>query len=625
MRINSFFISILLFLFSVHSQGEVQVDTQQGPSRSYDRNQALVGAGTVTSLDQGIILELGPDDFSPGNLFDLEGKTLRFKPDGIEYRTGVLPLEWDSDFGAVIDGFPSAEVTFNSFQFPFAGTFWSTLFVGSSGNITFGTDESGFYDPVRDGNLSFQVFGGSMVGTIPIISPLFQRFDQDPDNANRRFVKELTDRVVITWTVSEPYRDVLSFASDPLLNRFQVVLHGDGTIEISYDEIHVEDGIVGIFPPLSTEQQDLDVVTDATDPEIPKYIDTLSVTVSLVGDHSVRFEFQTLGAILPEGDPRIKSVAYRVWVDVDEPFITMPDFEEADVNWGIGGSPQLTYQTSGPGVSPNLEIDGNTIAVTAFLDALNGADRFAFFTDTVEFDESDAQPAPYDRTDPILVTLPNLPSSTVDLSALSATGPSRGFVFEEFHHADLSNPQEAELDLACAVINALGDRFDFLVFYTDFRLGRIVASAPGLGGIGEGVSGVVESFGRPEDWCSDGQLQGGQSVSYIGSPILHASEGTDLVGTFGNYNRQVFLLSHELGHRWLSPMRALVGGQTRTIADTDGHWFFELHAPAAFPITAEADNSPMGGSLWQDNGDGTFTLFPRPFFKLEGTPILTSI
>ncbi|MCH7803696.1 MAG: hypothetical protein IH937_06400 [Acidobacteria bacterium] len=172
--------------------------------------------------------------------------------------------------------------------------------------------------------------------------------------------------------------------------------------------------------------------------------------------------------------------------------------------------------------------------------------------------------------------------------------------------------------MACAVINALGDRFDFLVFYTDFRLDRIVATASGLGGIGDSVSGVNPSGSRPEDWCSDGQLQGGQNVSYIGSPILHAREGTDSIGTFGNYDRQVSLLSHELGHRWLSPMRAMVGGQTRTVADTDGHWLFELHAPAAFSVAAEVENSPMGGSFWQDNGDGTFTLFAQPFLQAGG-------
>ena len=155
MRIKGFFISILLCLFSVHSQGEVQVVNsgsnaalakvvQPSLPGPHDQNQVQAGAGTVSSLERGIILELGPDDFIPGSLFDLEGKTLRFTPDGNGYRTEVIPLEWDSDFGTVIDGFPSIQITLNNFQFPFSGTNWSTLFVNNFGSISFGEDQSAF-------------------------------------------------------------------------------------------------------------------------------------------------------------------------------------------------------------------------------------------------------------------------------------------------------------------------------------------------------------------------------------------------------------------------------------------------------------------------------------------------
>ncbi len=298
-QITGLFISSLLLLCCFHSQG-----------------QAQAGTATVSALDQGIILELGPDDFVPGNLFDLEGKTLRFTPDGIGYRTEVLPLQWDSDFGTVIDGFPSIQVTLNNFQFPFSGTNWSTLFVNNFGSISFGEDQDSFYDP---GNFDFRDY--SLMNRVPIISALFHKLGgpEDHDNVNRIFIKELTDRIVITWTISEPYRGVGDFITDPLLNRFQAVLHEDGTIALSYDEIFVKDGIVGVFT-LSSDEQVLVTVTDPEDPETNGHLDLLSVTFSLIGSRSIRIAFRTRGAVLPEGDPTVNLVSYRLLVDLEEPF-----------------------------------------------------------------------------------------------------------------------------------------------------------------------------------------------------------------------------------------------------------------------------------------------------------------
>ncbi len=96
--ITGLIISCLLSLCCVNSQGQVKlgygtgeaqpdaIDKQDRVVRLGTPQQAQAGTGTVSSVDQGIILELGPDDFVPENLFDLEGKTLRFTPDGIGYK-----------------------------------------------------------------------------------------------------------------------------------------------------------------------------------------------------------------------------------------------------------------------------------------------------------------------------------------------------------------------------------------------------------------------------------------------------------------------------------------------------------------------------------------------------------
>ena len=551
--------------------------------------------------DNLIIVELGADGLLPENHFDLEGKTLRFTPDGIGYRTEVVPLEWDSDFGTVIVGFPSIPVTLNNFQFPFSGTNWSTLFVNNFGSISFGEDQDSFYD---QGNFDFRDY--SLINRVPIISPLFHKFGgtgwaHDPDDVNRIFIKELSDRIVITWTISEPYRGVVDFITDPLLNRFQAVLHEDGTIVLSYDKISVKDGIVGVFT-IGSDEQVLVTLTDPEDPALPGHIDLLSVTFSLIGSRSIRIGFRTRGAVLPEGDPTINLMSYRLLVDLEEPFFEGERFEDAEFQWGIEGSSDLTYSTNGPGVTPKVEIDGDTISLIASIGALAGVDHFAIWVDVVDFDGPDDQG--FDQTDNIPVTFPDLPSIEIDLSETSIADPANDVPFEAFHYPDILD----ESVLTCSVIAALGDQFDLFAFYTDFQLDTQGAGAGGSGPIGGSVTGVNPANPRaPEQYCSN-RIQVFQGPVAIDTPVS-APAGLYRDGPFENYAPAVSLLSHELGHRWLTVKEAIVGGNTVAIGDGAPHWLEGLHAPSAFPIAEPFETSIMGaGKFWTDNGDGTFTF-----------------
>ncbi len=561
------------------------------------------GENVTVWNDNLIIHELDSDQLVPGNLFDLEGRTLRFSPEGGGYRVESIPLQWDSVFGSAIS---TAEVRLANFEFPFSGDSWATLFVDTFGNITFGGDQSGFFDGIRDGGLLFRLFAGSMINTIPIISPLFRKFE--PLDGVDRLVKELSDRVIITWTVSEQ----LDFLEASRANRFQVVLHQNGEIDFSYEEIAVRDGIVGVFP-LSRGQQPLGfVISDPIDADVPPYIDIINVAVSLVGNHSLRFDFILRGDVLPEGDPRVDFVTYRVFIDLDEPFIQGADSlaTEIEIEWGIGvpGVPtELTYQGQGPGVSPNVVVNGNTISLTASLEALGGLDRFAFFTDALDFDHF-IQPGinAADQTNPITVDLPPTARPNVDFSSSSLTDPDREVIYEAFHYPDVPTNET----LACAVIESLGDEFDFLALYTDFRMDRQETGAAGFGSLGDDVRVGGHNFGDPANYCSAGQLQSGQVTDYIGVPRF-AKSGTDGGASYDNYDRYVNLLAHEIGHRWLSSKFATIAGQDIRIGDPTGHWLSGLHAPVAFPVSESVEASTMGGNYWQDNGDGTFTLLAR--------------
>ena len=74
-----------------------------------------------------------------------------------------------------------------------------------------------------------------------------------------RYLKELPDRVVITWDLTEPFGGLLDFTWFKTINRFQVVLRSNGSIEMSYRELAAKDAIVGIYPMISGEEKPLAV------------------------------------------------------------------------------------------------------------------------------------------------------------------------------------------------------------------------------------------------------------------------------------------------------------------------------------------------------------------------------
>src|SRR5262249_14601915 len=92
--------------------------------------------------------------------------------------------------------------------------------------------------------------GGRLLDTAPAISAFFK-----PRMCGTRYVKELADRVVVTWDLTEPFSNIQDFTWFKTTNRFQAVLHRDGAIELSYQELAAKDAIVGLYPALSGKQQ----------------------------------------------------------------------------------------------------------------------------------------------------------------------------------------------------------------------------------------------------------------------------------------------------------------------------------------------------------------------------------
>src|SRR5215469_4460989 len=63
-----------------------------------------------------------------------------------------------------------------------------------------------------------------------------------------RYVKEVANRVRVTWDVTEPYGNIQDSTWTKTIIRFQAVLHKDGAIEMSYGELAAQDAIIGGLP-----------------------------------------------------------------------------------------------------------------------------------------------------------------------------------------------------------------------------------------------------------------------------------------------------------------------------------------------------------------------------------------
>jgi hypothetical protein len=207
---------------------------------------------------------------------------------------------------------------------------------------------------------------------------------------------------------------------------------------------------------------------------------------------------------------------------------------------------------------------------------------------------------------------PPVSRNPVDLSSVKPTDVPRPLIFEGFHHYGLPGSES----MACSVIQALGDRFDFMVWYSDFRVDDQEAGTRSVGDIGQKVSGLgprMDLGMRLQDYCSQGRLQVTwfQPV-WIGS-VQAQEQHPD--GRFAGYNMAVAQIGHELGHRWSTRTRAIVNGETielRGPHDPGGlsgatHWPAGVSTPTPFPFSRPVEASIMGGTNWKDNGDGTFT------------------
>ncbi len=584
--------------------------------------------GKVTTIGNLIHLEMEPGAVTPERLFDLDHRTLRFTPDGSGYRVENVALQWDVDFGAALDG---GTATLKTFTFPFSGKSWDTFNVGT-GSVTFGSmaggdggggggggrggvpvgNRTGAGGSARSGFQmerypTLQTVGRTFINMVPGVAAFVK-----PGLNGQRFVKELADRAVVTWNLSEGAGGIQAFTWVPTVNRIQAVLHKNGVIELSYNDVSARDAVVGVFPTVTGgAEKQLAAIADADDAALAPNLDVKNITLSAIDGLFLKATIETRGPVLPEGDAGINGVTYRIAFNKDR--TASNDLAKSTVVWtirggaagrgggGRGGAPR--YVAAGDGAEPEVTIAGNTISMRGILPLeLSGAMQV-----TVSADAGTG--TPLSVADPVAakqVTLAGIHSPEMDLSATKKSGPFL-VAYEGFHWPAIPRAQ----DVTCSIITALGDKFDFVASYSDFRVDNPEGGTPSTGPRGGNVSGIGSSPNSLDAYCSKGQLQWmfAQPVSTSAVQIQERSPD----GRMSDYNYAVSQIGHELGHRWAASASALVNGETIPLGPT--HWAAGVHLQAAFPYGRSYEADLMGGSTWKENGDGTYTQLDRDYYN----------
>jgi hypothetical protein len=608
-----------------------------------DREPPGRSIGKVSVVGNLIFMELDEGALGQQNLFDLGQRTLRFTPGSEGYRVESLPLRWDGDFGEPLT---SHQVGLHNFSFPFSGKPWNSFSVGVTGSIRFTPENStpadvtpglgargneggvsiGRFDPLTEG-------AAMLVNTDPAICVFFK-----PRMSGNRYVKELQDRVVVTWDVTEPWGNIQDFTWAKTVNRFQAVLHKDGAIEMSYEQLAAKDAIVGIYPLISGgAERLLATLAGNKNSSIAAHLDIQNLKLSVVDGLFLKVTFQTAGPVLPEGDSGLSGIAYRVHFYVHKPFVLPDDAASADLLWTIrgfrprnrAGASRSRYVAFGPGVSRRVKTNGNTISIQGIMPlALRGAKQIAVSGDA----SASGSDEPVARISAGPVTLSGIRDPEVHLSSLKPQDGPFPLVYEAFHYYSLPNPR----DLTCSVIKSLGDKFDFLAYYSDFRVDNQEAGTPSdgpLGAVGGAVTGIGATQNGLASYCTQGRFQW-QFIQpvYSGSnqmqerPPQNAPVGTDhdisfyhqqlaepsQDGKMPPYMYAISQIAHEMGHRWAAFVSATVAGETIPLGPT--HWARGLQARVVFPYQRPIEASIMGGGVWQDNFDGTYTQLDDDYY-----------
>jgi hypothetical protein len=206
-------------------------------------------SGADVDIGSIAVVEADPTILQPGELFDLNNRTLTFTPQsGGGYAVTAGALNFDSSLGGNLGLGDDTSVSQPlSFAFPFFGSSRTTAFINSNGYVTFLAASSFIHFNGQSGGGASTLGDAATVldrmaeGT-PRVAVLWQ--DWNPAAGGGVFRNPLSDRLIVTW-IGVPLFGTSTIAI------FQVVLFSNGVIQMNYQSVTTTPGggyLVGTSP-----------------------------------------------------------------------------------------------------------------------------------------------------------------------------------------------------------------------------------------------------------------------------------------------------------------------------------------------------------------------------------------
>jgi hypothetical protein len=539
----------------------------------------------------------------PANLFDLEGKTLRFLPQEggswkvettaparLEACATTLPAARGGMFGG--HGW-RVELPF---AFPFAGKAWRALYVNNNGNISFEKSEAEYLrerSPWSDGgmrSMAAAIDSRSAAGQEQMIAALWAVYDL---RRTRVSIRKAEDRLIATWRATREAGNMPVAGA----NVFQARLHKSGVIEFAYAKVPERDGIVGLFTGHAVKGERVHQWTPKGKAPHPS-VDLVAATIEEAG--SVLRCTLTLKEAIP---PRVDTgkLEYRCF---------LKHGQEADVlGVGVTGARQGGAALRVAPRAAGYRVEGRRIDLYYSRILLAGARQFHVAWDAVWWGHEGRFVNSLNEFLP--VQLKGKAGGEIHLSAVKGTRP--GNVFEVFHYPLVTRNSEMVLR---RIYQKCPANDDLALVLTDFRLDDLFGEGDSSGALNQPIKGIGKSAEKPRSTEGIGskRLQVAIATNWVGAPKF-APTGRIDDREWLNFGRGVIWLAHEWGHRWGMGLRFRdpKTGRDEGLADRFGHWRTGLHAPPWIPVAdryaprAPLAHSIMDGAAWRENADGTFS------------------
>ena len=558
--------------------------------------RGTAGDDGMTVVGEVRVLPVGDIFLRPANFFDLEGKTVTFTPDGAgryAVQTGELTwVETSTATSRVLNLRRETEISL-PFVFPFAGRTWTRVHANRNGNVSFAVPETTHWEyrnPWSNGTMrtvAAAVDSRSAGGLEAMIAVLWALYEETAVS-----VDSSPGRVSITW--NSVRKIPRNHYYEPLgRNVFQVRLYPSGVVELAYREVPERDGIVGLFPGMGVRGKVLSAATDEFG-DVPNA--TLDiVSAELVDNGSVVIGSVTMADDIPES---ISSGTLSLY------FTLSSEDDSCRIGFSIRATGREAMTSCG--ASGGFTVQGPTAEILI--------SKFLHLESAVSWRVTAVWWGRQDGFDRLRGQSVNISGSNPDLSSLIEM--VTGNIFEVFHYPSVSRDASQVMSYLYGQVPA--DE-ELAAVFTDFRFDDLYNTGPATGPVNVPILGIRDGRNDPQRgsrYGSDSLLSALVGARYIGGPRWVES-GTDKDWEFHSHSYGVRHVVHELVHRWAAHLKFkdpasgriedLMGGGCRC------HWSSLLHVPVRYPIwqgfsvQPYSGGSVMGGGVWQDNGDGTFT------------------